>query len=186
MPKRSREWIETNKQRCWECHCNKKRKRLISDRCLNNTTLTHTDDRKQYGDIFIAIQKSNLGSQYGVENHIVQDIAEFSVGQWVPCNQKNCDEAISFLVKDGHENKGITCIDCETKAYYRYCMVHKQAYTVCGYLTRCSRCLNSVCPEKISNCVECCIWTCEICMQENNICLEGENVKIATYYPQNN
>ena len=156
-----------------------------NDPWLNNAYFTNTEDKQQYQQLFVSIDKSQIISNVNVPKDVVKNIAEFSVGEWLKCPNKQCNNNISFLSKDSLDLQGVQCLYCEKKAYYQWCSIHNQSFTIDDLYTSgtfCVGCWKTACHKSMVDCTECCSWRCIKCMGENNICLDCKNVENGFFF----
>merc|ERR1711991_328231 len=100
---------------------------------------------------------------------IIQEISEFSIGQWLSCCNPNCGELISFT----SEEIAQTCWNCNTKLRYHYCELHRHVLTIRSpilHATYCSECERQICPDVMVKCVICEGLVCAECIHDNNTC----------------
>ena len=129
-------------------------------------------DQIQYKQIFKSINSSSLIQNNHVSEGLIKEIAEYSNGQWVKCFNPRCRSNISFLAKDVEELLPLKCIVCNRKAYYQWCAIHNQPFTVPTMSEpMCDECFAIVCYNGMKKCRNCESWICENCELSNGGCI---------------
>eukprot|EP01084_Bolivina_argentea_P205879 351620_1 len=98
------------------------KKRKVNDNSveIQSTIFLNSSDHSQFQQLFTSIYNSELSQILNIPCIVNKEIAEFATGQFVKCNNPQCDNEIIILCQDeqiydnNHDNSG--------RLGYKYCL----------------------------------------------------------------